>query len=909
LNVPADYPTIQDAVDASVDGDTVIVAPGTYKEQVLIDGKDITVRSSGGASVTTIDGGQGGTVVTINAVGLETPVFRGFTVTNGYAFPGPGGIAVNDGPAMVENNIVTGNLGCFGAGIGTGASSATIRHNTVTNNGFNCSGGQGAGVFIGGAGTTRLIGNSITANNGTAIELNAAGTPVIDANVVANNAGSAMSLGNVSDATVSNNLFRNNAGGVYALVPSGATGPTIVNNTFIEGGAGTTSPAITSIGFDSGTRIVNNIVIASSSQPAIDCPADYEASPPVVSHNDVVNSSGPGFGNTCAGEAGIHGNLSVDPKFIDPAAANFHLRGDSPLIDKGTNSGAPAFDIDGDPRPFDSNWDGTATVDPGFDEMTDPILVDPLTLAFGDVALGSASVTRIATVRNLGSVAVTISGAVVSRAKGRDFSFASNTCSGAPVAAHGSCTVGVRFAPKALGARASALTLKGAAPVGTRTVTLSGNGIKPPSGVAWGTTSYAGPAFTWNYGDSLGRTVQSGAQRLHLAYATDRIGNKWASDTGPYAGIYYVGSGSGATWTTPIRLNASNQHATVSGLAASGARVYVTWESQTKLEHYSDTAPRILYVRVNTSHGASTAWKTAIRLSSTTGRASFPTIAAGGTDVFIAWTNGDTGEIKLSISHDSGTTWKTITVGATTLNFADGYSGDPFVAVSETTVAITWLKDSSGGVAVRVSTDSGVSWDTTTSVGSGASGPGSVAVRDTRIAVAWPTADDLVVRQQLSGVWVAPLIVTHLATGASSYPYAPAVVLQDPDRIGVAWAEQRTTANDVDLQWAESADGGSLWFQTLTLASANASASRRANDWPSVLWPVASTRDVVWNGWTVNTDNYRQYFRSGSGSPVEPALRSVSQLSKAGLTASSDAGGSMISAPERHAPTRGRVAP
>ena len=57
--------------------------------------------------------------------------------------------------------------------------------------------------------------------------------------------------------------------------------------------------------------------------------------------------------------------------------------------------------------------------------MTDPILIDPLTLEFGDVALGSASVTQIATVRNLGSVPVTISGAVVSRANGRDFGFAS----------------------------------------------------------------------------------------------------------------------------------------------------------------------------------------------------------------------------------------------------------------------------------------------------------------------------------------------------------------------------------------------------------------------------------------------------------------------------------------------------
>ena len=54
INVPADQPTIQAAIDAAVNGDEIIVAPGLYAENIVFGGKTITVRSSGGPDVTTI---------------------------------------------------------------------------------------------------------------------------------------------------------------------------------------------------------------------------------------------------------------------------------------------------------------------------------------------------------------------------------------------------------------------------------------------------------------------------------------------------------------------------------------------------------------------------------------------------------------------------------------------------------------------------------------------------------------------------------------------------------------------------------------------------------------------------------------------------------------------------------------
>ncbi len=54
INVPGEFPTIQAAIDAAMDGDEVEVHPGTYNEAINFLGKAITLYSSGGAAVTTI---------------------------------------------------------------------------------------------------------------------------------------------------------------------------------------------------------------------------------------------------------------------------------------------------------------------------------------------------------------------------------------------------------------------------------------------------------------------------------------------------------------------------------------------------------------------------------------------------------------------------------------------------------------------------------------------------------------------------------------------------------------------------------------------------------------------------------------------------------------------------------------
>ena len=85
INVPADQPTIQAAINAATSGsDEVLVAPGTYNEIIDLLGKAITVRSTGGAAVTTIDGtGLSDSVVKCASGEGPDTILDGFTITGG----------------------------------------------------------------------------------------------------------------------------------------------------------------------------------------------------------------------------------------------------------------------------------------------------------------------------------------------------------------------------------------------------------------------------------------------------------------------------------------------------------------------------------------------------------------------------------------------------------------------------------------------------------------------------------------------------------------------------------------------------------------------------------------------------------------------------------------------------------
>ena len=84
------YCSIQTGIDNAVDGDGIIVAPGTYFETIDFLGKVITVRSSRGAAMTTIDASGSSSVVTCNIGERPDTVLDGYTITGGSAIRGGG---------------------------------------------------------------------------------------------------------------------------------------------------------------------------------------------------------------------------------------------------------------------------------------------------------------------------------------------------------------------------------------------------------------------------------------------------------------------------------------------------------------------------------------------------------------------------------------------------------------------------------------------------------------------------------------------------------------------------------------------------------------------------------------------------------------------------------------------------
>ena len=212
LNVPADYPTIQAAIDASNDGDTVLVQPGEYFENLRFNGKSIVLTSrfflSGSAndiSSTIINGSQPAhpdTASCILIVDGESPstVVQGFTLTGGkgtrwldphgagtftegggiltegtspvilfniirdnvitnttaVVSNGGGGIRCGDGSPVIRNNWIHHNVGRYGGGIVLNYCTGQIYNNVVS---FN-EGGQdsgGAGLWFTGANTQTAV--------------------------------------------------------------------------------------------------------------------------------------------------------------------------------------------------------------------------------------------------------------------------------------------------------------------------------------------------------------------------------------------------------------------------------------------------------------------------------------------------------------------------------------------------------------------------------------------------------------------------------------------------------------------------------------------------------------------------------------------------------------------------------
>ena len=307
LLVPADYSTIQSAINAASAGDTVLVSPGTYYENLDFKGKAITVASAAGSQATIIDGSHAGSVVNFSNGEGPDSIIEGFTLQNGSAIWGSGVSVVFAAPTIVSNIIQNNDspIGGFGAGVG--------------------------GLY---------------------------GSPTVEQNLLRYNTGDGQSLSGViafvndSSPLVADNLLVSNFCRAINLVLPVTSTPVVINNTIVGNPVGVGGNIYGPGVFENNILFNNDIGVW-------------------VGGNIIVWANNLVYGGSIlyVGQdlTGTNGNISADPLLVDPASGDYHLQAGSPAIDSGDNTAPflPTIDFDGNPRIVAGHTPGPAVVDIG----------------------------------------------------------------------------------------------------------------------------------------------------------------------------------------------------------------------------------------------------------------------------------------------------------------------------------------------------------------------------------------------------------------------------------------------------------------------------------------------------------------------------------------------------------------
>jgi hypothetical protein len=322
---------IQEAVDAAVSGDQILVTNGVYQtgRRVGSDGstnrvtvnKAVTVHSVNGAAVTLIQGDHAMRCVYLtNGAALV-----GFTLTNGVAYTG-GGAWCESPSAVVSNCVLIGNSASFEGG---GAYGCTLNNCTLTGNSAAYDGGGASGGTLN---NCTLTGNS------------------------ASNSG-----GGASGGTLNNCVLVGNSASVDG---GGASFGTLNNCTLTANSASQAGGA--------STCTLDNCIVYYNSAPRGDNYADDGSFYPSV------------FSYSCTTPlpAGGLGNISAEPQLADLS----HLSAGSPCRGAGNAAYATGLDIDGE------TWANPPSI--GCDEYHPSVAIGPLSVsvqaAYTNVAVGFA---------------------------------------------------------------------------------------------------------------------------------------------------------------------------------------------------------------------------------------------------------------------------------------------------------------------------------------------------------------------------------------------------------------------------------------------------------------------------------------------------------------------------------------
>ena len=328
INIPADYGTIQEGINAASVGDTILVQPGTYVENLFLDERTVVLASlfltTGDTSYinqTIIDGNSSGTVVTFHYQNYYNRISKliGFTIQNGYAqfdqYQFGGGICCQYSDPIIEHNIISNNSSDWaGGGIlcWTGAA-PVISNNRIFNN---SAAEEGGGLWVGWS------------------------YPIVTNNLIYSNeaeAGGGVVFSECGELIFSHNsIARNRADSNGSGILASSSNLTIINSTIVDNTSDMSNPAIY-IANQSNLALLNVIVWTNGLPPMQGEDGSYVS----VSYSDIEN-----------GWIGI-GNIDEDPLFCCPDTLNYHLQEDSPCVGTGQDGayigaygiGCPTVDI------------------------------------------------------------------------------------------------------------------------------------------------------------------------------------------------------------------------------------------------------------------------------------------------------------------------------------------------------------------------------------------------------------------------------------------------------------------------------------------------------------------------------------------------------------------------------------
>ncbi|MCK4341517.1 MAG: hypothetical protein KAY37_07340, partial [Phycisphaerae bacterium] len=166
LRVPAEQTTIQAAIDAAQDGDVVLVADGTYKgtgnRDLHVDGKAITVCSTGGPELCVIACENAGVGFILASGETAATVVDGFTIRAGNCFYSGGGILIaGSSPTISDCHILDNWARLDGGGIYCTDGNPLIVDCTFSGNNVRYGGG---GLFCDNDSDVTLIGCTFSRN-------------------------------------------------------------------------------------------------------------------------------------------------------------------------------------------------------------------------------------------------------------------------------------------------------------------------------------------------------------------------------------------------------------------------------------------------------------------------------------------------------------------------------------------------------------------------------------------------------------------------------------------------------------------------------------------------------------------------------------------------------------------------